>query len=163
MIIRYTPAQGELIRAARAWEGQHWPGARYIMAAFLLSSGGYLLYCDWAWWGALFCVFGLLEAFNLLPAAVLRTIIDFRMNPKFRNEYELTLTKENLRFRTASIDSTLSWDLYSGVIETEEVFILTIGGRMSTVIPKRAFPNNEQIQEVRQLLSAAVAPPKSVA
>ena len=162
MVIRYTPAQDEILHAARAWEGQHWSAARYVVAAMLLSFGSYLLYCS-AWFGAVFVLFGLLEAFNLLPAAVLMTFIDFKMNPKFRQEYELTLTGEHLRFRTLAIDSTLNWSLYSGVLETPKVFVLTMANRMSTVIPKRAFSSDEQLQEARQLLSTAIAPPKRVA
>lgn len=163
MTIRYMPARAELVHAARAWEGQHRPVARYIVAAFLLSSGGYFLYCAQPWWGVGFILFGFLELFNLLPAAVLRVLIDFRMNPKFRDEYELTLTRENLHFHTASIDSTLGWDLYSGVLETKQVFILLISERMSSVIPKRAFSDDRQVQEARELLSTAIAPPKRVA
>ena len=163
MTLKYTPIQADLVHAARAWEGQHWAMARYIVAATLLCVGAFSLYVGMVWWAVAFCFFGVLEAFNLLPAAVLRALIEFRSNPKFREEHELTLSKEGLHFRTATIDSSVKWTHYSQVLETPKVFILVYGKRMFSVLPKRAFGGEKQVQEARELLSSAIAPPRNVA
>lgn len=108
------------------------------------------------WWGTIFILFGLLEAFNLLPSAALRAIIEFRTNPKFREEYQLTLTPESLHFRTPTIDSTLKWTMYTNFLETSRVFLLEYGKHMYTVIPKSALDNDSKINEIRELLSSMI-------
>lgn len=156
MTVTYRPSQADLVHAARTWEGRHWKTARYVVAAALCACGSFLVVGAGLWWGAQFVIVGLLEAFNLLPAAALRAMIEFRANPKFREEFQLTLTPESLHFRTATIDSTLKWTLYSEFFETDRAFILAYGKRMYTVIPKRALDNDSQSCEIRELLSCAI-------
>ncbi len=109
-----------------------------------------------SWWGALFVFLGILEASNLLPAMVLRAIIEYRSNPKFREEFQLRLTPENLHFRTPTIDSTLRWTHYSDFFESRRAFILVYGKRMYTVIPKRALNGEAQLPEIRDLLNRVI-------
>ena len=163
MIITYQPTQGDLVHAARTWEGRHWRVARYFVACVLVACGVFLIAMAGRWWGALFALLGVLEACNLLPAAVVRAILEFRANPKFREEYQLTLTREGLRFKTASIESTLKWTHYSDFFETDKAFILVYGKRMYTVIPKRALEGDTQLSEIRQLLSTSIGPGVRVA
>ena len=153
MKITYRLTQADVVHAARAWEGQHWKIARYVVASALFACGGFLVVSAGLWWGAVFVLVGLLEAFNLLPAAVIRAMIEYRTNPKFREEFQLTLTPEGLHFRTPTIDSRLKWTLYSDFFETSRAFILVYGKRMYTVIPKRALNNDAQLREIRELLS----------
>jgi hypothetical protein len=108
------------------------------------------------WWGTLFVLVGLLEAFNLLPSAALRAIIEFRTNPKCQEEYQLTLSSENLHFRTTTVDSTLKWTMYTGFLETSKAFILVYGKRMYTIIPKRALDNDTKTHEIRELLTNVI-------
>ena len=156
MRITYRATQADLVHAARAWEGRHWSIARYVVAASLLACGAFLILGAGVWWGGVFVLLSLLEALNLLPAAVLRAMIEYRANPKFREEFQLTLTPEGLHFRTPSIDSALKWDLYSDFFETAKAFILVYGKRMYTVIPKRALDGDAQLRELRELLSGAI-------
>jgi hypothetical protein len=153
MIITFRPALPDLIHAARAWEGRHWRVARYAVAVGLLACGSFLLINAERWWGGIFVAFGVLEAFNLLPAAVVRAMIEFHANPKFREEYQLTLTPESLHFCTTTINSTLKWTHYTQFFETQKAFILIYGKRMYTVIPKRALVHDSQLRELRELLS----------
>jgi hypothetical protein len=126
------------------------------MAIALLAFGGFLV-LDRAYpWAALFIILGLLEFFNLLPAAALRAFIEWRTNPKFKEEYQLTITPEHLHFKTATIDSTLKWTHYSNYIETSKAFILIYGQRMYSVIPKRALTGSEQPEQLRALLNNAI-------
>jgi hypothetical protein len=159
MTISYRPTQADLVHAARVWEGRHWKVARYVVAGTLIACGAFLLVAAGRWWGCAFVLVGLLEAFNLLPAAVLGAVLEFRANPKFREEHHLTLTPESLRFRTTTIDSTLKWTLYSHFFETGKAFILVYGKRMYTVIPKRALNGDAEVGELRQLLAGAIRDP----
>ncbi len=107
--------------------------------------------------GHYFPLVGVAELFNLLPASAIRAFIEFRSNPKFREEYQLTLTDEHLLFRTDTIDSTLKWTHYTDYYETAKAFILVYGKRMYTVIPKRALADNDQLEYVRSLFARVVA------
>jgi len=156
MTITYRPTQADLVHAARAWEGRHWRAVRYVVAAVLVACGSFLIVGAGSWWGGVFVLVGLLEAFNLLPAAVIRAMIEYRANPKFHDEVQLTLTPDGIHFRTSMIDSTLKWTLYSDYFETDRVFILIYGERMYTVIPKRALDGDAQVHEIRELLSSAI-------
>jgi hypothetical protein len=162
MTIRYRPTQSDLVHAARAWEGEHWKVARFVVAGLLFACGIYILVLG-QWWGGAFVLVGLLEAFNLLPAAVIRAILEFRWNPKFREEYHLSLTPEALRFQTETIDSTLKWTHYSRFFETGKAFILVYGVRMYTVIPKRALAGDDQLSELRDLLTQVIGDRAKVA
>jgi len=153
MIITYKLVLSDLIHAAREWEGRHWRAVRYTVAVILLACGSFLLISSERWWGGIFVAFGVLEGFNLLPAAVVRAVIEFHANPKFREEFQLILTPESLHFCTATIDSTLKWTHYTQFFETPKAFILVYGKRMYTVIPKRALVDDSQLRELRELLS----------
>ena len=162
MTITYRPTQSDLVHAARVWEGQHWKVARYVVAGLLIACGVYILVVG-QWWGGAFILVGLFEAFNLLPAAVVRAILEFRANPKFREEYHLSLSPEGLHFQTATIDSTLKWTHYSHFFETRKAFILVYGTRMYTVIPKRALDGDGQLSELRGLLTGVIGDRAKVA
>jgi len=150
--IVFRPELGDLVHAARSWEANESKTANRAIGMALLLCGGFLLYTTSYVWGMLFLLVGTLELFNLLPASVIRAVIEYRSNPKFREEYQLTLTDDHLRFRTATIDSALKWTHYSHYFETPKAFMLVYGKRMYTVIPKRALANAEQVEQLRSLL-----------
>ncbi len=157
MTITYTPELSDLLHAARAWEGKRWKLLNRVVAAVLLAYGGFLVYVGWYWWSVAFLSFGLLEWFNLMPAAGIRAIIEFRINPKFKEEYQLTLTDEHLHFETATIDSTLKWTHYTEYFETSKAFILVYGKGMYTVIPKRAINETGEMDSLRSLLNRVIS------
>jgi hypothetical protein len=154
--IIFRPELRDLLHAARVWEANHWKIANRVVATVLLAWGGFLLYMTSYAWGIIFLFVGILELFNLLPAAAIRAFIEFRANPKFREEYQLTIADERLLFRTATIDSTLKWTHYTDYYETSKAFILVYGKRMYTVIPKRALANNDQLEYLRSLLARVI-------
>ena len=152
----YRLSKSDLIHAARAWDGHHWRAARYVVGAALGAFGIALfaLGSPW-WWGGGFLTVGALEAANLLPTSVLRALVQFQTNPKFRDEFRLTPTEENLRFQNATVDATLQWAIYSAWIETPRVFVLT-APQVFTVIPKRAFADDAARAAFRRLLGRAI-------
>ena len=84
----------------------------------------------------------------------------FRGDPKFRDEYNLTFSDSGIEFRTANINASMAWGMYSRVIETD-AFYLTVYGRdihSVSVLPKRAFVDGKQETLFRELLRRHVDP-----
>jgi hypothetical protein len=122
---------------------------------------GFGLYCvaviGLRWWTIIWFPLAVAEWFDLLSLSRWRTKIDFQRNPKFREEYYLTFSRENIHFRTVSLDSTLQWTHYERVIESPDLFLLMYGKGLYTLIPKRAFNSNEEMKAFRALVSHAIA------
>jgi hypothetical protein len=108
------------------------------------------------WWTVIWFPLAVAEWLNWLSLSQWRTRIDFRRNPKFREEYHLTFSHENIHFQTASIDSTLQWTHYDRVIESPDLFLLMYSKGLYTLIPKRCFSSTEEINAFRDLLSGAI-------
>jgi hypothetical protein len=89
----------------------------------------------------------LVAAFLVIPQ------LAFRYEPKFRDEYSLTFSPENIQFRTANIDSHLEWSLYTKVLVNAHAYLLYWGSRTFTVIPKRIFQNTQQQEAFDELLA----------
>jgi hypothetical protein len=158
--IRFTHELKDHIEAQRVFYSRS-PLAKLDKAiAVLLFVFG--VYCvvsvGFRWWTVIWFLLAVAEWFNWLSLSQWRTRIEFRRNPKFREEYHLTFSRENIHFQTASIDSTLQWTHYDRVIESSDVFLLMYGKGMYTLIPKRCFSSNEEINAFRTLLSEAIAP-----
>lgn len=156
MTLTYRPALADLIHAARMWEANHWKIANRIVAGAMIVFGALLIYVNKYHWSALFIFLGVFEFFNLLPAAVIRACIEWQINPKFREEYQLSITREDLHFKTPTIDSTLKWTYYSSYLETSKAFILIYGKRMYTVIPKRVLSGPAELDELRAIFKDVI-------
>jgi hypothetical protein len=102
--------------------------------------------------GVIFPVVGLAVATNFLSLSVLGAYSQWRANPQLHEEFQLTLTPDQLHFKAVTSDSTLQWACYSKYLESESVFLLVQGKRMYNIVPKRAFSGPEQIAEFRGLL-----------
>lgn len=108
------------------------------------------------WWTIIWFPLAVAEWFNLFSLIRWRTTIEFRRNPKFREEYHLTFSRDNVHFKTASLDSTLQWTHYERVIETPDLFLLMYGKGLYTLIPKRCLTSNEDINTFRSLLDQTI-------
>jgi hypothetical protein len=111
--------------------------------AIALLLFGFGIYCvtfaGLYWWTMIWFPLAIAEWFNLLSLSRWRTKIEFQRNPKFREEYHLTFSLENIHFQTASIDSTLAWTHYERIVESPDLFLLMYGKGLYTLIPKRCF------------------------
>lgn len=78
----------------------------------------------------------------------------YRGEPKFRDEYNLTFADAGIEFKTKSIESSLAWSLYTGVVENESFYILIYGKNLPslTILPKRAFRDRKEEIAFRQML-----------
>lgn len=84
----------------------------------------------------------------------------FRGNPKFRDEYHLTLTDAGIEFHTQNMSSMTAWNFYSGVVEGDSFYILVYGNNIHSlsIVPKRAFQSSNQETTFRQILRRNVDP-----
>src|SRR5262249_33673529 len=111
-----------------------------VVAAALFVVGAFSTWAVGArWWTLVFFPMAVLEWFNLLSIRPLVIRHWFKRNPKFSETYHLTLNREGIHFRTKSIDSRISWDHYTKVLEDDRLWLLVYGTRMYSVIPKRVF------------------------
>lgn len=96
-------------------------------------------------------MFGLLAtSFGILPHR------RFQTNPKFHGEYHLEFAEDGILFQTDNINSTLKWEIYEETLETEKFYFLSHGEGSVTVIPKRAFIDNEQQALFKQMLTRKI-------
>ena len=108
------------------------------------------------WWTVVWFPLALAEWFDLLTLSRWRTRVEFRRNPKFRDEYHLTFTPDHIHFRTASIDSTVQWTHYERVVESPDLFLLMYGSGLYTMVPKRCFSSKDALNSFRALLGRAI-------
>jgi len=84
----------------------------------------------------------------------------FQGNPKFRDEYHLTLTDAGIEFHTQNMSSMTAWNFYSGVVESDSFYILIYGNNIHSlsIVPRRAFQSSNQETIFRQILRRNVDP-----
>jgi YcxB-like protein len=129
-----------------------------VVAALLFGFGiCCLVFVGLRWWTIIWFPLAAAEWFDLLSLSRWRTKIEFQRNPKFREKYHLTFSRENIHFKTASFDSTLQWTHYERVIESPDLFLLIYGKGLYTLIPKRCFNSNEDIDAFRALVKQTIA------
>jgi hypothetical protein len=84
----------------------------------------------------------------------------FRGDPKFREEYNLICSDAGVTLKTQNINSSISWDFYSDVLENDKFYLLIYGKNLPSfsIFPKRAFRNNQDEMTFRQLLRRHIDP-----
>lgn len=80
----------------------------------------------------------------------------YKQNSKLQEEYYLVFSEEGIKFRTNTIHSDLQWDVYKDFLENEAFFYLCQNKQLYSVIPKRAFKDEEEIQRFQELVCKRV-------
>jgi hypothetical protein len=150
--VSYRPALRDVLHAARFAEGENWKSASRVAAFLLVCCSLAFLWWGFPGWAALWFTLAVVEFFNLLPLSVLVAYMEFRRNPKYRQEYHPTLSPETLAFQTDTISTVLKWSHYTRFWETERAFVLASGQGVPTVIPKAAFATEAEHEDVRTIL-----------
>src|SRR6185437_4046826 len=112
---------------------------------FLISGRDIALTISFIGTGAL--LFGL-----LISSSILLPKQRFRTDPRFRGEYLLRFSDNGVEFYTKEIESKVTWRVYKEALETKAFFLLSDGGAILTVVPKRAFANADDESRFRELL-----------
>ena len=77
--------------------------------------------------------------------------IRFKQTAKYYEQYTLTFSKDLIHFKTPSINSELSWSIYSELWETAQFYYMIQGKRMYTLLPKRVFKSDGEIKAFEAL------------
>lgn len=108
------------------------------------------------WWTLIFFPLAVFEWFNLLSIRPLVIRYAFWRNPKFTETYHLTFDPAGIQFRTRSINSRITWDHFTKVLEDDRLWLLVYGTRMYSVIPKRAFKDRNEVTRFRLLVAERI-------
>lgn len=154
--ITYQLTRGDLVEAARLWDRHRANMANLVFGLVMCLVGAANLIRGFYVIGVILPVVGLAVATNFLSFSVLGAYSQWRANPQLHEEFQLTLTPEQLHIKAVTSDSTLQWECYSKYYESESVFLLLQGKRMYNIIPKRAFTSPEQMEEMRSLIASAI-------
>jgi hypothetical protein len=154
--IMYRLTRGDLVEAVKLWERRHTNIVRLLIGLMMGLGGTINFVRGFHVFGLILVLIGLIFAINLVPFSVLAARAQWRANPQLHEEFQLTLTPEQLHFKAVTFDSTLQWECYSKYYESDSVFLLVQGKRMYNIIPKRAFTSREQIEEMRSLIASAI-------
>lgn len=97
-----------------------------------------------------------LVATFLVPRHILSTVPRryYRGDRKFRGGVTLTFTDEFIQAQGKLIESKVRWELYTDVLEDEQMYLLVYGQDLNTLtpIPKRAFKRKGDEQAFRALV-----------
>ncbi|HLX62856.1 MAG TPA: YcxB family protein [Planctomycetota bacterium] len=133
-----------------------------IVAVLLVLFG---IIAVWAaglrWWTVIWFPLAFLEWFNLPSLRQIQVRCWFKSNPKFSETYYVTLDGAGIHFRTRSIDSRVTWDHFTKVLEDERLWLLVYGTRMYSVIPKRVFKSNDERIRFRTLVDENIVAKRS--
>ena len=102
--ISYRPTLQDVLHAARLAEGETWKTSSRVAAILLATAAAWLFYWGMRAWAILFMSLGVAEWFNLLPLSLVAAYVEYRRNPKYRQEYHLTLSEEHLRCKRSTDD-----------------------------------------------------------
>ena len=109
-------------------------------------------------WTLLLLIAAPLEFFNLLSIAPLVTRFRFNGNPKFSGVNILKFEDHRIPYHAPSIQSKLSWDIYTDMIEDDRLILLIYGGNMYSILPKRCFRDSQTLNAFRSMVLEKLIP-----
>jgi len=77
--------------------------------------------------------------------------------PLYRSEHEVSYGDEGIRYLMGHVESILDWKYYQRMLESPEGFLLIYGDNAFNFLPKRAFANDEKINQFRKLAAAKLS------
>jgi hypothetical protein len=80
----------------------------------------------------------------------------FAENPGLAEAEELEINEEGLRSITASSESMQKWNVFVSYGETKDLFAIFHSPKLARLIPKRAFKDETQVLEMRNLLATNI-------
>jgi hypothetical protein len=91
--------------------------------------------------------------FVLAPLLHLLNVWQYRrMNPSVNGPQTFRVHDDGLEISGASYDTKLNWEAISRARESDEFFLLFLSTAHAVFIPKRAFPRDEDVAAVREIL-----------
>ena len=98
-----------------------------------------------------FIALGIFAIFDLIPS--IRLWFKFRHNSEYYSEpVYIFFGDEEIRIQEHNVDIQYKWDFFKIAVEGNREFILVFGNTLYFPIPKRAFQNQNEIEEFRVFL-----------
>ncbi|MCM2258396.1 MAG: YcxB family protein [Vicinamibacteria bacterium] len=154
--LTYQPLLSDVLHSARLAEGALWRTSSRVVAALLAVAAVLMWYWGAPGWALGFFLLSIAEWFNLLPLAVAVAWLEFHRNPKYKQQYSITLRPQGLLFVTEAVRSEIGWNFYRRFWESDRAFVLSYGQGLPTVIPKSAIKGDADLGTVRALLAEHV-------
>ena len=158
--VRFTYTKDEYVRAVR----------QYLIATKRINRSSLVL-IPAIFALSVFVVFAapsvggyLLLGLSLLALAMMLFI--YRVQPprlfaraaKLREPYTLVFSRDDIRFSTPSVSSTLQWHVYARAMESGDFLFLMQKEGPYTIIPKRALEEDGALEALRGMAQAALGP-----
>lgn len=102
-------------------------------------------------------VIGLLIVFGLPLIRRFSWKRKWEREPLYRSEHEVSYSEEGIRYLMGHVESNLDWKYYQRMLESPEGFLLIYGDETFNLLPKRAFANDEMINQFRKLAGAKLS------
>ena len=157
LIFRYT--QNEYIKAEKQFLIANKIIRKYdpiIATAFLLFSMAYLFLSQF---GTFSIVFSAITLIVLILGSFIYfclPFLKFKHTSKYHQEYALVFTNDAIRWKTPSVESELKWNIYSEIWVSNDFYYLFQAPRVYTLIPKRAFAKEEDMQTFEEIASSNI-------
>jgi hypothetical protein len=151
----------EHLRAARVYyRARSWfaRGDKVVASVMAVMGVALVAAVGLQWWAVIWLVVAPLEWFHLITIEPLTVRYVFKRSARFHEHTTLAFSEAHIHYKTPSIDSTLDWALFSGLIEDDELFLLPYKApRAYAIIPKRAFDSEWARAEFRELAQNKLA------
>lgn len=154
--VTYQPRLRDVVHAARITRRNIFRRWDRVVALALAGFALFSLYRGALVTTGVCAALAVVEWFDLLPMSALVAYVRFKMDARYRQPFDLTLSSAGLQFRTRGITSQIEWTFFTRYCETERAFVLSHGGPLPTVIPKAAFSTEAELNETRAILSAGL-------
>ena len=77
---------------------------------------------------------------------------DFNSKQKNAKSYSFTFTKDKISLTTQRASADFQWKMFKKLYETSDMIYLAHANKSFTIIPKRAFEDNEQLAVFRKIV-----------
>ena len=81
---------------------------------------------------------------------------DFRSNPSVGEPFSVVLNDDLLEVTSSNSQSLIKWSFFRQVLESRDFYFLLDGGYQPLIIPKRAFDDESEESDFRDLVSRKI-------
>lgn len=112
-----------------------------------------ILQAGWAWVWMLLIILCSLILFSAYASFYMVPKSQYKKTPTVKETYTFTFSLEEIKFHTESIKSRANWGIFNDYQEDDHSIIMYYGKREMTIIPKRAFGDKEELNEVKDIMA----------
>jgi len=153
--LKFKYTQAEYVKAERQYLIANKTMRRYdavLVVVFFLFSVCYLFLSSFSTLSIVVLVIVLIVSALGICLYFFIPVLKFKQTAKYHEEYQMFFSKDMIKWKTSSIESELKWSIYSEIWESNDFYFLIQAPRMYTLIPQRAFVNQEEKQDFEEII-----------